>query len=180
MVAGSSPAGRANLKQEIAMGIYYGLARSGQAFDFIRAACDVLGHGRGGAADLLLVETAMQETKLGTYRDPTPNGAGRGLFQCDEIAFIDVQKRAKAVDVYNVEQYFGFDLRDLRHDHLDLCPMAAAVFARLHYKLIPEEIPATVEGRAAYWKKYYNTSAGKGTELEYIKNAYRVVTMFKN
>ena len=45
-----------------------------------------------------------------------------------------------------------------------------AMFAREHYRRIPSPIPFTIEGQAAYWKKYYNTEAGKGTEEEYLKN----------
>lgn len=37
----------------------------------------------------------------------------------------------------------------------------------------PEPIPATVEARAALWKKRYNTIKGKGSEAEYIANAQR-------
>ncbi|GAL07932.1 hypothetical protein JCM19237_312 [Photobacterium aphoticum] len=31
------------------------------------------------------------------------------------------------------------------------------IFARLRYKTVPESIPATLEGRAAYWKQHYNS-----------------------
>lgn len=43
-------------------------------------------------------------------------------------------------------------------------------FARLHYWLISEQIPKTLEEQAEYWKKYYNTVSGKGTKEEYIEN----------
>lgn len=151
----------------------YGLVRPEQASEFVHAVCDVLGHGSNGKAVQMLLETAAQETHLGRYRDPTANGAGRGLFQCDRIAFIDVQKRARQADVDAVRAAFGFDVRTLEHVQLDSSPLLAAVFCRLFYKLIPDLFPAHLPGRAAYWKRFYNTFDGKGTSEEYMRNAQR-------
>lgn len=151
----------------------YGLARPEQSLEFARAVCDLLGHGASGLAITMLLETAAQETHLGQYRDPTPNGAGRGLFQCDKIAFIDVQRRARLNDINAVQQSFGFDIRAVQHAALDSSPLLAAVFARLFYKLIPDAFPADLPGRAAYWKRFYNTFDGRGTVDDYMLNAKR-------
>lgn len=43
------------------------------------------------------------------------------------------------------------------------------LFTRLFYRLIPEAILETIEGRAKYWKKYYNTVLGKGTVEHYLE-----------
>ena len=44
-------------------------------------------------------------------------------------------------------------------------------FGRLYLmQLTAEEIPNTLNGRAAYWKKHYNTPAGAGTAAKYIRN----------
>jgi len=42
--------------------------------------------------------------------------------------------------------------------------------ARIHYLRIADKIPSTLEGQAAYWKKYYNSEKGAGTVEEYIAN----------
>lgn len=146
----------------------YGLVAPAQIKQFAQAVCKVLGAGEGNSAVYLLCETAAAETHYGTYRDPTPNGAGRGLYQCDEIAFKDVQMRVRQADVDLLKAAFDFDLRKAEWDDLNLSPLLATVFARLHYKLKPEPVPQTLLGRAGYWKKYYNTAAGKGTAEEYI------------
>lgn len=146
----------------------YGLVAPAQIKQFAQAVCDVLGRAEQNSAVYLLCETAAAETHYGTYRDSTPGGAGRGLYQCDEIAFKDVQQRARQADVDALKAAFDFDLRKVEWDDLNLSPLLATVFARLHYKLKPELIPQTLFGRANYWKKYYNTSAGKGTAAEYI------------
>lgn len=147
----------------------YGLVALEQVKQFAQAVCDVLGPGENNAAVLLLCETAAAETRYGIYSDPTPNGAGRGLYQCDHVAFIDVQQRARPGDLEKLKSTFDLDLKKIEWDDLNFSPLIATVIARLHYKLVPEPIPQTLAGRAVYWKKYYNTVAGKGSPEEYIE-----------
>jgi len=45
------------------------------------------------------------------------------------------------------------------------------VFARLRYRVEKPEIPATLEGRAQFWKDYYNTKEGDGKVEQYIAKA---------
>lgn len=153
----------------------YGLVVPAQAIEYVVAVCDLLGHGENGCAVQLLLETAAQETHLGRYRDPTPSGAGRGLFQCDTISFTDVQQRARRVDVDAVRQRFGLDIAEVQHCELDSSPLLAAIFCRLHYKFFPEAIPVTVEQRGSYWKRLYNTTSGRGTVADYVRNASRYI-----
>jgi hypothetical protein len=149
----------------------YGLAHPAQLQLIVQAVCDCLGHGSRGMAVTMLMETAAQETRLGMYGDPTPDGAGRGVFQVDEIAFLDVQARARLSDVNVIARTFGVDIRRVSHEQLDFSPLLSAIFARLFYKLIPEPFPLDLAGRAAYWKKYYNTISGRGTIQEFINHA---------
>lgn len=149
----------------------YGLVRPEQARTFVQDVCDVLGHGSTNQAVAMLLETAAQETHTGRYRDPTPNGAGRGLFQIDPIAFEDVQNRARDVHVQRVRDAFGFDVRHVEHNDLDASPLLATVFCRLFYMLKPEAFPQSVFGRADYWKRHYNTVAGSGAAEEYVRSA---------
>jgi hypothetical protein len=47
----------------------------------------------------------------------------------------------------------------------------SALLARLvYYYKTPRPIPETVEGHADYWKRWYNTIAGKGTTAQYMRN----------
>ena len=151
----------------------YGLVSPSQAREYAQAVCDVLGHGSRGGAVVMLLETAAQETHLGRYRDPTADGAGRGLCQCDLVAFVDVIRRARPADVLAVKTAFGINLAQVEHDDLDFSPLLAMIVCRLFYKLNPEPFPLDLAGRAAYWKKYYNTYLGKGTVTEYIENVSR-------
>lgn len=47
----------------------------------------------------------------------------------------------------------------------------AVSMARVKYLMVPEPIPETLDGAAAYAKKYWNTEAGAATADDY-KNAY--------
>jgi len=49
----------------------------------------------------------------------------------------------------------------------------AAAMCRVHYRRKPGALPLTIEGMAAYWKKWYNTELGDGTEAEFLRD-YRV------
>ena len=48
----------------------------------------------------------------------------------------------------------------------------AAAMCRVHYYRVSEALPeqGDIEAQAVYYKKYYNTIAGAGTEQEYLKN----------
>jgi hypothetical protein len=46
----------------------------------------------------------------------------------------------------------------------------ACLMARLHYVRFAEAVPRDLQGQAAYWKKYYNTVAGKGTPKKYMND----------
>lgn len=139
--------------------------------EVVYAVCDVLGHGAGNKAPLLMLETSAQETRCGTFKDPTPYGAGRGCFQIDKIAFDDLCTRCPPHVYKAIQDAFAIDIRKCQHSQVDYSPLLAAIFCRLFYLLVRPPIPQTVEERAEYWKRYYNTVAGKGTAVEYIAHA---------
>ncbi|WP_299072847.1 hypothetical protein [uncultured Paraglaciecola sp.] len=150
----------------------YGLYNADQAMQLAVQVCDVLGHGRHNNAVAMLLETACAETCLGTYQDPTPNGAGWGLTQADQIAVIDVAYRTRPSDRTRILEHFGFDIRTLVASDLANHPLKALVFTRCFYKLIPDLFPQDLKGRAYYWKTHYNTALGKGKPGEYIEKSH--------
>ena len=153
------------------MRVFYGLGQQSDLTAMVERVCACLGYGLNKTAPQLLLETMAQETRLGAYKDPTPYGAGRGICQFDLIAFKDVQERTGALDAKAIQAEFAIDIKKTRHDQLDYSPLLSLIFCRLFYKLVKAPIPADLEGRAAYWKRYYNTVAGKGTAHEYIESA---------
>jgi hypothetical protein len=149
--------------------VYYGLVEIHHAFDIAKKIEKVLGGGEN--AIRLMLETAMQETRLGQFEDKTNYSAGTGLCQADRFPFEDRQKRIRQKDLSAIKEAFDIDWYMVEWRELEHSPLLSLLDCRLTYKLRPEPIPDSVVGRAAYWKKHYNTIAGKGTEFEYIQNA---------
>ena len=152
----------------------YGLINKQDAVSYATAICDVIGHGKNNAAVPLCVETAAAETLLGDFKDPTPTSAGTGLTQVDFGTFEWLREK------YRNSRYaplllskFGIDLSRTVYQELRTSPLMAMLFCRLRYLTVSESIPDTREGRAEYWKKHYNTVAGKGTPADYIEKCRR-------
>lgn len=154
------------------MNIYYGLTRLEQVFELVE---DVIEQLKGSnenteATKQLLIGTIAQETKLGTYRDPSPYRHGAGLCQIDPgIPFEDIQDRGTKY-IKLVKDKFGIDILSATHRELELSPLLSVVMARVKYKLVPKIIPDDFEGQWKYYKRYYNSYAGKATKEEYTKN----------
>jgi len=151
----------------------YGLAKQDHIYDIVYEVCNTLGYGANRCADELLLETMAAETGLGTVPDKTL-GAGMGIAQFDKLPFEDVKKRVLASRngqrwADDILEDFGIDIHLVEWDHLRYNPLLSVIFMRLKYKLLPQEIPGTVEGRALYWKNFYNSYLGKGTVEHYIK-----------
>lgn len=146
----------------------YGLIKPADAAKLAWSVCDVLGGGINHCAAPLLVETSQQETMLGTFADHYPYGAGVGLCQFDQIAFVDVKRRTRASTALAIKKHWGINLNLVQHRELAFSPLLSLVFCRLFYRLIPEPIPNSMGERAQYWKRYYNTAKGKGTATDYI------------
>lgn len=153
--------------------MFYGIVHRDQPQQYAQAVCDVLGHGESRRAVRMLLETCAQETHMGQFADASSYRNGVGLYQIDEIAYRDILQRAKDVDKFKIRDEFGVVLDDVQYRELAFSPLLATIFARVFYRLIPDVFPADVEGRARYWKKFFNTTAGKGTEAEYLLNAKR-------
>jgi len=147
--------------------IGYGLTSQKQLRELATVVCDVLGHGQHRQAVEMLIETAGAETKRGLFLDKTVN-AGMGLTQIDKLPFKDIKDRCRESDKIALNIYLDINIALVEWEHLRYNPLLALIFTRLKYKKIPESIPTTVEDRAIYWKKYYNTVAGKGTPEHYI------------
>lgn len=150
--------------------LYYGLTTRKQLNDHIAAVVEEIGG--GVAAENLLIETASAETNIGKTLDRTWM-AGIGIMQFDRIGFDDVKMRTPQRLKMKVLQRFGVDIDRAEHTDLRYSPLLSVIFARLKYRLIPDPIPQTLEERGLYWKKHYNSYAGKGTVDHYITAAVR-------
>lgn len=135
------------------------------------------------AASELLLGTAIQESNL-TYLtqldgDEDPYDDAMGVFQMERLTYDDIW-----------ENYLHYRWELARNiltacrfiAHPDASEMVsnlryAAIMARLHYRRVPEPLPAEgdIDGQAEYWKAYYNTEGGHGTAAQYVRNWVRVI-----
>ena len=124
----------------------------------------------------LLMGTAAQESHLGKYRKQLGGGPALGIFQMEPATFNDIvnnylrYKPELASRIERVARISRFKAEDIENNDL-----LAICMARVHYLRVKEAIPSDLEGWARYWKRYYNTPLGKGTEEEFIANYKRLV-----
>ncbi len=134
------------------------------------------------AAVNLLLGTAAKESEMGFYLKQLGRGPALGIYQMEPETY------KWMLTILNKD--FGdpnskrFTLRGNLLEYLPqhdgpantmIFNLAwATIMCRLRYYVVKAPLPAAddIAGLARYWKKYYNTSAGKGTEQEFI-NAYR-------
>ena len=92
--------------------------------------------------------------------------------QVDSIGYRDtVNLRSTRRYHARIKRHFGIDWArttwyDLRK------PLYSGLAARLFLVKIPAPIPSASDlpGQAAYWKRYYNTVAGKGTVWKFRRD----------
>lgn len=119
------------------------------------------------ASDLVL-ETFAQESGLGTALKQYGNGPAKGIGQCERGTFNWLKDEYK-------ERLEVLGMSEVKFEDLRWNIKAAIVFCRLRYFFDPNPIPKSRPERALYWKRIYNTSAGKGTPQEFLKNCKRCI-----
>lgn len=127
-----------------------------------------------GAAVELLMLTAAQESKLGTYLQQL-KGPALGVFQVEPATHDDLVQtflKSRPTLVQKIKDIAGVDHFDSRLLKFNL--VYATIFARLVYFRKPSPLPGSdIEALATYWKKHYNTYLGAGTKEEAIENYRR-------
>lgn len=112
------------------------------------------------AAINLQLGTLAHESKFGRYLRQN-GGPAIGIFQMEPATFNWL------IEVFAVKypQLVGRKAEEMEWD-LKL----AIIMCRLRYRAVTAPIPDAndLPAMAAYWKKFYNTVAGKGTEEEFI------------
>ena len=126
----------------------------------------------------LLLGTCAQESLGGTYLKQLGSGPALGIFQMEPETHDDIcinfiiHRNMMRSEILRVSHMKG-----LTADCLEYNICYAICMARIHYFRVPHPLPEydNIEGLAAYWKKYYNTNLGSGTEEEFIKNYHEYV-----
>ena len=120
----------------------------------------------------LLRETAWTESYHGEYPGMHLNKADLGPFQINRVGLAgtkDVKSHPALLDKYRtIREKTGIDWPSVQHQDMTNA-LHGAIAARLVYGNKSAPIPATQAGRADYWKKYYNSSKGKGSASDYTE-----------
>jgi hypothetical protein len=97
--------------------------------------------------------------------------AGNNIWQVDPIAFEDTQ----AVDAHpNLKTKYeklskvGIDWKSKKYSDIIKNPILNCIAARLYLSNKPGAIGDDISSQANYWKRYYNTGAGAGSEKDFI------------
>lgn len=125
--------------------------------------------------------TGAHESMGWEYRRQMGNGPAKGFWQMEPFTFYDLVENflayrpklaAKVKQVAGIKEFIAEDL--VNNDKLAIC------MCRVKYYQVKEAMPTNLEGFAKYWKKYYNTPLGKGTEDEFIRDykQYSIVEPF--
>lgn len=130
----------------------------------------------------LLLGTAIQESRL-TYLKQKGGGPALGLFQIepatlDDIYFRYLLREDKRELMGRVQKFTT--AQSVREQVIGNIPFAV-VIARIRYLMVPEALPAydVLQALGEYWKRFYNTTAGKGEAHEFVENYNRYVLNIK-
>ena len=143
-----------------------------QMRSLIEQTCSTMGRkfAHNDAIDLVLA-TGIVESRY-KYLRQLGNGPARSFFQVEPASCIDnlvhYLKHRKSLIVSCAEasrvdsKYWQTYDEDIWADILEKNIAAGIVHCRLKYWRVPRAVPNTTQGKAEYWKKYYNTEGGKG------------------
>lgn len=126
----------------------------------------------------LLLGTAAQESKFGTYLKQLGSGPARGVFQMEPATETDLWKNYivyKPQLMQKIKEVCG--LLGPNQEALQYNLYYAVAMCRIHYLRKTDPLPDAdnIQAMAAYWKKHYNTYLGKGTVEEFVENYKRFV-----
>tara|TARA_R110002020_G_scaffold6344_1_gene26713 strand:- start:201 stop:842 length:642 start_codon:yes stop_codon:yes gene_type:complete len=122
--------------------------------------------------NMAATETNVGADSLGDY--------SFGATQIDPVRYRDIIDRAtgsegeKRLNMANTFLGEHLNRPDFDIGNLDLTkeghnPYISAALTRMGLLNIPEGVPSELEGQADYWKKYWNTEAGKGTPQHFME-----------
>ena len=132
------------------------------------------------AAEELVLGTAAQESGL-RFLKQLGGGPALGLYQCEPATHADIWRNFlhyKPELRYLVSHFATNGTSGHpNQDELVWNLAYATAICRVHYLRVNKPLPVAddLEGLAAYWKKNYNTTEGKGTPEEFIANYRRLI-----
>ena len=128
----------------------------------------------GGNTSTFLTRIGRQESALGQNKATFKKGrVDRGIWQISPIGLEEIKRNTPVLKRarQRIQEAFGIDVMELSLEDLEK-PLHGAIAARLflHSKNRGRILPEGLQEQAEFWKKFYNTAAGKGTVQQFIQN----------
>jgi hypothetical protein len=127
------------------------------------------------AAEELVLGTALQESRL-IYIKQLGDGPALGVFQMEPATHNDIWENYLAYQDALTQKVLTLAAPN-GGDHPSPNELIgnlwyACAMCRVHYRRVSDPLPQAgdVPGMASYWKEFYNTHLGAGTEEEYEEN----------
>jgi|TARA_R110000823_G_scaffold266098_2_gene385918 hypothetical protein len=149
-----------------------------QIKSLIKSTCEKMGEKFASDDAVTLVhETGLVESGY-KYLRQLGDGPAKSFYQIEPASCVDslvhylkhrrsLMGMCAEASMVDLKHWQSYDEK-LWSDILEKNIAAGIVHCRIKYWRVPKPMPNTLEGRAKYWKKYYNTDQGKGTEEKYI------------
>ena len=137
----------------------------------------------------LILGTIAQESRLGHYIKQLGGGPALGICQMETNTHNDIWYNYLKYKKCIARKLENITCSDIKIDTTKELPIIkyplademrwnlkyAIAMCRIHYLRVKEPIPFGIQDQAKYWKKYYNSYLGAGTEKEYIENYNKYV-----
>lgn len=131
-------------------------------------------------AEQLVMGTAMAESKL-RYVKQVGRGPARSFFQMEPVTHDDIWSRFLSKKMMLLNDLKPLIIRDMDlHDQLYGNLFYGAAMCRIFYLRFREPLPDIDDwpGMARYWKKYYNTHLGAGTERGFLQKTEPLLKLY--
>ena len=120
--------------------------------------------------EVYLPVSASALTTIKTF----PNDSGSAVVDIARICNDYLQYRKdllkKIAEICHLDwSYFTNPEEDKWRDILTTNLKAGIICCRLHYWRVPHPMPKTLEDQSSYWKRFYNSAHGSGTEEHFME-----------
>ena len=126
----------------------------------------------------LVIATGIVESRY-EYIRQMGDGPARSFWQVEPATCVDnlahylkhrpeLMRKCAQATLVDVKHWQNYDER-VWAEILEKNIAAGIVHCRLKYWRVPKKMPSSVEGQAAYWKKYYNSEGGKGDPEHFVE-----------
>lgn len=129
------------------------------------------------AAEQLVMATAMAESGV-FFIQQVGRGPARGFFQMEPVTHDDIWERYLSRKPMLLADLKALIMRDMDlHDQLRGNLFYAAAMSRIFYLRFKEPLPEANDwpAMASYWKRYYNTHLGAGSEEGFLQ---KIIPLF--